>query len=232
MRRWWLKFIVVPILVILILLGIWWWNQPPPAPKGRGYCDISAPWIPPRIIPNFITPDERKHILKKAEPLYEESKTVTGFDTQTRKSETAWIEREDPVVRGVIERACQLTQMPFQNVEKMQVVKYGVDGFYNAHYDASCDDKPESIEFEKNGGQRVLTVLCYLNEDFEGGATQFPNLNQDFKAPVDGALLFYSLQTPDRGNKCHPLSLHAGMPVTRGQKYICNIWIREKEYTP
>jgi len=44
--------------------------------------------------------------------------------------------------------------------------------------------------------------------------------------------VFYSLQTPESGNQCHPLSLHAGMPVTSGQKYICNIWIRERAYTP
>jgi prolyl 4-hydroxylase len=157
---------------------------------------------------------------------------VTGFDTGVRKSKTAWMERDEPVIRDIIQRACLLCNKSLENAEKMQVVKYDPNGYYNAHYDASCDDLPESIEFEKNGGQRLATILIYLNDDFEGGATQFPNLKQDYKAPVDGALFFYSLQTPESGNQCHPLSLHAGMPVTSGQKYICNIWIREKEYTP
>ncbi len=230
---WWTIVVLLLLLSLLVLLGVGFVRKvTTPTYKGRGFCDQSAPWIPPQIVPSFLTPEERRYILAYAEPRFEESKVVTGFDRDVRKSETAWIERDEPVVRPIIERACNLANMPFENAEKMQVVKYGPDGFYNAHYDASCDDTLESVEFEKNGGQRVLTVLCYLNDDFEGGATQFPTLGKDLKAPVDGALVFYSLQTPESGNQCHPLSLHAGMPVISGQKYICNIWIRERAYTP
>jgi prolyl 4-hydroxylase len=221
-------YVVVLLLVFLAGLIYFMFFRP----KGRGFCATTAPWTPPQVLAHFLTPEERLAILAKAGPLFEESQVVTGKDTKVRKSETAWIERDDPVVYDIMERACRLCNMPFENCEKMQVVKYGPDGYYNAHYDASCDDLPESIEFEKNGGQRLVTVLCYLNDDFEGGATQFPNLGKDYKVPTDGALLFYSLQTPESGNQCHPLSLHAGMPVTRGQKYICNIWIRERAYTP
>lgn len=225
----WIFWLIVLLVVVLSSVGMWFYNK---KEHGRGFCNITEPWIPPRTLFNFLTPEERNYILAYAEPRFEESRMVTGTDNSVRKSQTAWIERDDPVVTNIIQRVCQLSNMPFENAEKMQVVKYGPHGYYNPHYDASCDDTPESIEFEKNGGQRLLTVLCYLNDDFEGGATQFPNLNQDFKMPVDGALFFYSLQRPDSGNQCHPLSLHAGMPVTRGEKYICNIWIREREYTP
>ena len=200
--------------------------------RGRGFCRITDPWIPPQTLSHFLSPEEVKYIIDFAEPRFEESRVVTGMDNAVRKSQTAWIERDEPVVKTVIERVCRLSNMPFQNAEKMQVVKYGPGGYYNAHFDASCDDTPESIEFEKNGGQRVLTVLCYLNDDFEGGSTQFPNLEKDYKMPMGHALLFYSLQTPESGNQCHPLSLHAGMPITRGEKSICNIWIREREYVP
>ena len=121
-----------------------------------------------------------------------------------------------------------MTKIPFENAEKMQVVKYEPNGFYNAHYDASCDDKKECVEFEQNGGQRVVTMIIYLNDDFTGGATYFPNLNKTFIPTKYNALLFYSLEK--NGNKCHPLSLHAGMPVETGQKYIANVWLREREY--
>jgi prolyl 4-hydroxylase len=221
---WWL---LLPLFLLFFFYFVYFGAQ-----KGRGFSDKDAPWTPPRIIHSFLTPRERDYILKFAEPKFEESKVVTGSDTAVRKSQTAWIERDDPVVQKIIERACRLSNMPFENAEKMQVVKYEPSGYYNAHYDASCDDTPESVEFEKNGGQRLVTVLCYLNDDFEGGATQFPNLQKDYKVPVDGALVFYSLQTQESGNKCHPLSLHAGMPVTKGKKYICNIWIREQTYRP
>jgi len=223
-RMWWW------LLVLAILIGFALLSRR--QQRGRGFCSMTDPWIPPQTLPNFLSPEERKYILDYAESRFEDSRVVTGMDNAVRKSQTAWIERDDPVVKAVIERVCRLSNIPFQNAEKMQVVKYGPGGYYNAHFDASCDDTPESIDFEKNGGQRVLTVLCYLNDDFEDGATHFPNLKKDYKIPMDGALLFYSLQTPESGNQCHPLSLHAGMPVSRGEKYICNIWIREREYTP
>ena len=115
-----------------------------------------------------------------------------------------------------------------QNTEKLQVVKYQPVGFYNAHYDASCDNLRESIEFEKNGGQRRVTMIIYLNDGYEGGETEFPNLKKKYKLDKGGGLLFYSLEK--NGNKCHPLSLHSGTPVIKGEKYIANVWLREKPY--
>ena len=84
------------------------------------------------------------------------------------------------------------------------------------------------MEFEKNGGQRVVTMIIYLNDDFTGGTTEFPNLKQEYFPKKGNALLFYSLQK--NGDKCHPLSLHAGTPVKTGHKYIANVWLREKPY--
>jgi prolyl 4-hydroxylase len=231
MLHWKYLWIVLIVVAIFVAATIFWYAGDR-EPKGRGYCDSSAPWTPPEVIQNFISPEERQYILNQAGPLFEESKILSGTDHSIRKSETAWLERDDPVVKRVIERACSRCGLPFENAEKMQVVKYGPSGYYNEHYDASCDDNEESVEFELNGGQRLLTVLIYLNQGFEGGATRFITLERDYRPPMDSALVFYSLQTPNSGNQCHPLSLHAGMPVLSGEKYIANVWIREQAYTP
>ena len=94
-----------------------------------------------------------------ASPMFADSLLVSGTMDNVRKSQTAWLSRDDPVISKIIERVCGLTKIPFINAEKMQVVKYDKNGFYNPHYDASCDDRPECVEFEKNGGQRVITML-------------------------------------------------------------------------
>ena len=196
--------------------------------KGRGYCNINNEYIPPKMYQNFISPQETKHILQLANPLFRESRLVSGFSENIRKSQTAWLSPSDPVIKQIIERVCTITNLPFENCEKMQVVKYEPNGFYNAHYDASCDDKKECVEFEKNGGQRVVTMILYLNDDFTEGYTEFPNLKKQYKPEKYSGLLFYSLEK--NGNKCHPLSLHAGMPVKSGTKYIANVWLREQKY--
>tara|TARA_A100001015_G_scaffold138285_1_gene153251 strand:- start:360 stop:1061 length:702 start_codon:yes stop_codon:yes gene_type:complete len=221
--------LIIIILIFLVLIGIYIVNRNSiPEYKGRGYCPIENEYQEPQLFTNFINEEESKHILKISEPLFSESKLVTGGTDNVRKSETAWLSKDDPVINSIIQKVCNITKIPFENAEKMQVVKYDPNGFYNAHYDASCDDKKECVEFEQNGGQRKVTMIIYLNDDFTGGATHFPNLNKTFIPKKYNALLFYSLEK--NGNKCHPLSLHAGMPVETGQKYIANVWLREKEY--
>jgi len=196
--------------------------------KGRGYCSEHDEYVLPEIHADFISKNECDHILRIATPEFRESRVVTGVDTKIRKSQTAWLKRDEPVIASIIQRVCDLTGMPFAHAEKMQVVKYGVDGYYNEHYDAACDDRQECVDFEKNGGQRKITMLLYLSDNFEGGGTRFPRLNKEYKLPKHSGILFHSLQK--NGNKCHPLSLHAGLPVISGEKYIANVWLREFPY--
>ena len=226
-----IKHIILSILCLFVVILAYYIGKKyaQPTYKGRGYCNINNEYIPPKMYPNLISPQETKHILQLANPLFRESRLVSGFSENIRKSQTAWLSPSDPVVKQIIERVCTITNLPFENCEKMQVVKYEPNGFYNAHYDASCDDKKECVEFEKNGGQRVITMILYLNDDFTEGYTEFPNLKKQYKPEKYSGLLFYSLEK--NGNKCHPLSLHAGMPVKSGTKYIANVWLREQKYT-
>ena len=120
-----------------------------------------------------------------------------------------------------------MTNMPFANAEDLQVVKYKPNGYYKAHYD-SCCDKEDCNDFTELGGNRVITMVIYLNDDFDGGATKFINLNKEIKPDKYSGILFYSLNKAQ--NKCHTNSKHAGMPVKSGEKYIANVWIRENKF--
>ena len=229
---------IIQITIVLILVFVFYqmyryarnslsqWSNP--KFKGRGYSTIDADYIKPVLYPDFITPQENRYIMEMATPKFAESVLVSGTMENVRKSQTAWLNRDDPVVSKIIGRVCDLANLPFKNAEKMQVVKYDPNGYYNPHYDASCDDRPECVEFEKNGGQRVITMLMYLNDECEGGETDFPKLGIKYKPQQNAGLFFYSLEK--NGNLCHPLSLHAGTPVLSGNKYIANIWLRETEY--
>ena len=220
--------IVILTLICISLFYYYYYYQNHQLYKGRGYCNIKDEYIEPVIHNGFISDKEGKYILDKANPMFRESKLVSGFSDSVRKSQTAWLDKKDHVIGTVIKRVCDITNIPFENAEKMQVVKYEPNGFYIDHFDASCDDRKECVEFEKNGGQRILTMIIYLNDDFTGGTTRFKNLQTEFQPVKNNGLLFYSLQKD--GDKCHPLSLHSGMPVKTGEKYIANIWLRERPY--
>ena len=220
------RLVIVAILVVLIL-WIWWL----PSWRARGFTDESATWEDPITIQNIITPDECKYIIRQAEPRFARSTVVSNAPVDsTRTSDTAWVPREDPVVRKVLEKAMQLTGKPFENCEDLQVVRYRPGTYYRAHHDSCCDDTDSCKDFERQGGQRVGTLLLYLNDDFTDGHTQFPKFNNGLKIKADpgSAIFFRPLGTDDQ--RCHPKALHAGLPISPGTKYVCNIWVREKSF--
>ena len=231
---------IIAILLVIIILGIislfrWYYSTTPEkdVSTNRGFCEMSDPYDLPQECPNIISPEEGQYILAKSTPLFSESTIVSGTDESIRKSQTAWLRKTDPIVAGIMKRLCSMTNLPFSNVEDMQVVKYEINGYYNEHHDSCCDSHPNCVDFEKRGGQRIVTLIIYLSDDFEGGSTRFPNLNKEYKPKKWDGLLFYPLQRDgEHGKKkAHPLALHAGTPVTKGQKYIANIWIREDVFT-
>jgi len=221
MRPWW-------VALTLILVALWIWTLP--ERLARGYAHVSAAWDPPILVQNIITPDECKKIIEMAEPNFVRSTVVAESAVhQSRTSDTAWISKENPIVRKIFEKATELTGKPFENCEDMQVVRYKPGAYYNAHHDSCCEDNNFCREFEEKGGQRIGTLLLYLNDDFTQGQTHFPDLDLKLKATPGSAIFFRPLGSKD--NKCHPKALHAGLPINSGTKYVCNIWVREGPFT-
>lgn len=78
-------------------------------------------------------------------------------------------------------------------------------------------------------GQRAATFLIYLNEAYEGGATQFPRLDWQYRGGRGDALLFSNVDAagaPDYN------TVHAGMPATSGEKWVLSQWIRTRPVGP
>lgn len=197
--------------------------------SSRGFTSDDASWDQPRIVQNVLTPEECKYIIDKAEPMFTRS-SVVGVDgpDASRTSQTAWISKEDPVARKVFEKALEATGKTMDECEDLQVVKYEPNTYYREHHDSCCDDTQACANFEKDGGQRVATLLVYLNSDFTDGETHFPNLDLKLKAEPGSAILFRPLGSDEA--KCHPKALHAGLPISSGVKYVCNAWVRENKF--
>lgn len=172
----------------------------------------------PVVIQNLITDEEKNYIIRKAEEKLKPSEVSdeNTVDTRVRKSETAWLDIDDPVISQIAEKCLKFTDRPMVNCETMQVVKYKPGGYYKPHYDTLNDDNP-----------RLYTFLIALNDDYEGGETEFPNLKNSFKMNSCDGLLFY---TTDNYELVTSKALHGGRPVKSGEKWICNLWVRKYAY--
>jgi prolyl 4-hydroxylase len=216
---------LIAVAVVLALLAVLWFRRTKVA---LGFCSADAPYTKPVVVDNLITPNEAEYILETAKPMFSNSTILSGADDSIRKSETAWLKKSDQVVANLFGRLSKQFNFEIANVEDLQVVRYFPGGFYNDHHDSCCDDTQHCQDFVRKSGQRVLTILIYLNDDFEGGHTNFTNLDLTLKANPLGAIIFHPLQVG--GNFCHPNALHKGTPVTSGVKYICNVWVRERPF--
>ena len=176
----------------------------------------------PKVISNLLSDEERQYIMKQAEPRLRVSTVGRDFqiDTTTRVSETAWLEPSDPVINRVIERCLNLVNEPIENCEQLQILRYKPGGHYKPHQDAFSDKDPNS---------RAYTVILALNDDYEDGQTEFPNLNKNYKLKAGDALFFHTL---DNYGLMTSKALHGGKPVKSGEKWICNLWIHKYPYTP
>jgi prolyl 4-hydroxylase len=224
-----LKYIFLFIVFLFILFLLVNYGKMKTIIEKQGLADINSDYIPPEIIPNIITEKQNRDIIEYASTRFSPSVVGGGFtnvvDSTVRKSQTAWMSKENPIIRDLIEGICNKHNLKFENCEDMQIVKYEKDNYYKEHHDSFPFYEPDFIS---QGGHRVLTTLIYLNEDFEGGETWFPALKLTVKPRRNSAVVFHPLDS--KNIRCHPKALHGGNPVKSGIKYICNIWIREGPY--
>ncbi len=125
---------------------------------------------------------------------------------------------EDLVVNALNRRIAALSRTRLDQGEPLQLLRYRPGGEYKPHMDA--------LPAEPN--QRILTVLVYLSDDYEGGETSFPRTGLSFRGKAGDALLFRNASADGRAD---PLALHAGLPVTRGTKYLASRWIRAERFS-
>lgn len=212
--------VLVLLCGVLIILSI--------RKTARGFTDEDHPWDPPQFVNEILTPEECKYLIEQAEPKFSRSMVVGAGADGSRTSETAWISKDDPVAQKVFAKALEFSGKTNDHCENLQVVKYGPGTFYKAHHDSCCDETQGCMDFENDGGQRVATLLVYLNSEFTDGETHFPKLNLKMKANPGSGIIFFPLGNND--DRCHPKALHAGLPPSSGVKYVCNAWIRENKF--
>jgi len=125
---------------------------------------------------------------------------------------------EDFVVGAINRRIAALSGTDHAHGEPLQVLRYFPGGEYRPHMDA----------LPATDNQRIVTVLVYLNEDYEGGETHFPELGLRFRGRPGDALMFANVDAEGRAD---PRARHAGLPVRSGTKLVASRWIRRTRFT-
>ncbi|MFT4191518.1 MAG: 2OG-Fe(II) oxygenase [Comamonas sp.] len=154
--------------------------------------------------------------------------TLTGGEevNDDRTSSGMFFARaENEVVRRIEARIARLLRWPVENGEGLQVLRYGVGAEYKPHYDYFDPHEPGTPRILARGGQRVATVVIYLNEPEQGGGTTFPDIGLEV-APRRGQAVFFSYPRPDPSSR----TLHGGAPVIAGEKWIATKWLRVREF--
>ncbi len=194
---------------------------------------VLASMLAPRVIVlgQVLSDQECDELVALARQRLARSETVkadsgTSEVNEARTSEGMFFNRgEYPLCQRIEERIATLTNWPVVNGEGLQILRYGPGAQYKPHYDYFDPDQPGTPAILKRGGQRVASLVIYLNTPTRGGATIFPDINFEV-APVKGNAVFFSYDRP------HPMtrSLHGGAPVLEGEKWVATKWLREGQF--
>ena len=183
------------------------------------------------VFGGLLTDEECDHLLERAQPRLTRSETVdnaTGGSevNAARTSDGMFFERgESPVIARIEQRIATLVNWPVAHGEGMQVLRYGPGAEYRPHHDYFDPKHPGTATILQRGGQRVGTVVMYLNTPEAGGATTFPDVSLEVCARKGNAV-FFSYDRPHAVTR----TLHGGAPVVRGEKWVATKWLREGEF--
>ncbi|WP_086920451.1 2OG-Fe(II) oxygenase [Variovorax sp. JS1663] len=162
-----------------------------------------------------------------ARSLTVETKTGGEALNVDRTSDGMFFERgENAVVARVEQRIATLLRWPLEFGEGLQILRYSPGAQYRPHYDYFDPAEPGTPTILRRGGQRVATLVMYLQEPEQGGATTFPDVGLEV-APKRGTGVFFSYERPDPATR----TLHGGAPVLMGEKWVATKWLREREFT-
>jgi len=181
-----------------------------------------------RVLDGLLTDDECGDLIALASPRLARSLTVDDkgrHQTDERRTSNGMFFSlgETPLIERIERRIARLVDLPVEHGEGLQVLHYQPGQEYEPHFDWFDPTQPGFNAVTARGGQRIASIVMYLNTPEEGGGTGFPAAGLIVTA-LRGSAVYFAYDTGDQS------SLHAGLPVLRGEKWIATKWLRERPY--
>lgn len=184
------------------------------------------------VVDDVFDEDLANHIIAKGDGLFARGAVVNADGgskkSERRTSENARVDQwTDPKVTKLVTDVSSLVRLPPENSEPCKLLRYQGDQKFDIHSDGFYQTAG-GRQFLADGGQRLFTTLCYLNNVEDGGETEFPHLKIKVKPKLGRVLIFGNTRLGT--NVPHPHSHHAGRSVTSGAKFAMSIWWRQLAY--
>lgn len=218
--------------------------------SARGQLEILAPggrvldWLDPqptrqavceqprvRLSPDFASPEVCAWLIGLARGRLVRAKMVEGYDAEpkytnarTNSDFTFTVFDADCVLAMVRERISLLLKLPVAQMEPPQIFHYAPGQELRPHVDYLQRSDRLAQHYQ---GDRIATFLLYLNEDFDGGETWFVRPDLKLKGQTGDAIYFANVGPDGAGD---PESLHAGLPPTRGEKWLLSQWVHDRPF--
>jgi TPR repeat protein len=200
------------------------WTTPPPGQILRDK---------PRLIvfKQFASDDECRWLIERGRPqmtrakVYRDSAEARFADTRTNREASLTIFNADLALSLMRDRIAAAALVSSTHFEVAKILHYAPGEQFALHADFIEPSTPDLIRQIATLGQRAATFLLYLNDDYAGGATEFPRLALRHRGARGDALLFSNI---DAAGEPDYDTIHAGLPTTEGEKWVLSQWIRTR----
>lgn len=189
----------------------------------------------PRVVlfGNLLSDDECDLLISQSRDKLQRSSVVnasTGaYDIHPHRTSSGTYFRrgENELLQRIEKRIAELVDCPVERGEPIQVLHYEPGGEYKPHFDYFDPAHPGNKDVLAQGGQRVGTLIMYLNDVTSGGSTVFPEIGLDV-LPRKGHAVYFAYC--DEAGALDARTLHGGSPVDSGEKWIATKWFRQQAY--
>ena len=180
------------------------------------------------VVRDFLTADECRGLIG----IIDANRVPSGVLSDTpdptyRTSESCNFDRANPLIAAVESKISALMGIQPELGETMQGQRYAVGQEFKPHHDFFYTDQNYYKHEARTGGQRTWTAMIFLNEPEAGGQTAFPEINVKITPRAGNLFTWNNMDVAGEPNR---FTLHQGMPVVAGVKYIITKWYRERPW--
>lgn len=186
-------------------------------------------------VERLFSAEECERLITQASPRLRRSTVVdpltgTNAVADYRESEGMFFRLgEDPFIAELDERVSAVMGCPVAHGEGLQVLRYRTGGHTAPHFDFLIPSNAANSESIARSGQRISTLIVYLNDVAEGGETVFPAAGLSV-IPRRGNALYF--EYTNSRQQVDQWTLHAGAPVVAGEKWVVTKWMRARPFVP